>query len=177
LLSSEDEFREYSIHKNDVNDPRYQEFVMPLVDLIISEQQPHTLGLDFGAGPGPVVAKLLQDKGYSINLYDPFFHPDRTPLSQKYDYIFCSEVIEHFNHPFEAFSQLASLLNESGTLYCKTSLLTDETNFASWHYKNDATHVFFYHAKTVAWIEENIISTGYKDKRIKVISHTPKRKK
>jgi len=30
-------------------------------------------GLDFGAGTGPVISKVLKDKGYCIAQYDIFF--------------------------------------------------------------------------------------------------------
>lgn len=50
------------LHENDINDPGYRAFVAPVVDRISSDRTPKHFGLDFGAGPGPVIAKLLSDR-------------------------------------------------------------------------------------------------------------------
>jgi len=36
-----------------------------------------------------------------------------------------------------------------------TDLLKDEVDFEKWHYKNDFTHVFFYHEHTFKAIERS----------------------
>src|SRR3989339_1704505 len=110
LLSPDAELREYHTHNNDITDIRYQKFVSPLVELIGSRHNNGQRGLDFGAGPGPVVAHMLGKLGYGIDLYDPFFHPDETIFANSYDFIFCCEVIEHFNTPGITFATLGNLL-------------------------------------------------------------------
>jgi SAM-dependent methyltransferase len=110
-------------------------------------------GLDFGAGTGPVLSKVLQDNNYSIKMYDPFFHYHPELLDDKYDFIGSCEVIEHFHNPYNEFKLLKSLLNDKGKLYCMTEPYHDGIDFASWYYKNDPTHVFFYHQKTFEWIK------------------------
>ena len=32
-------------------------------------------GLDFGSGPGPTLSVMLEEQGYRMSLYDPFFAP------------------------------------------------------------------------------------------------------
>ncbi len=147
-----EEKERYDQHNNDVNDPGYQEFVRPLVDAVVSAYRPHAAGLDYGAGSGPVAAHLLERQGYRINLYDPFYWPDLEALSRKYEYIIASEVIEHFRSPFGEFAMLRSLLLPGGAIFCMTELMSDEEKFADWYYKNDPTHVFFYHHKSLEWI-------------------------
>ena len=155
-LSPDRELAEYLTHQNDIHDPRFQQYVRPLVDLIIQEQLPQNVGLDFGAGFAPVITHMLEDHGYTLNLYDPFFHPDTTTLQHTYDYIVTCEVIEHLYHPRETFLQLCNLLNRGGTLYCRTSIFTEDIDFNRWHYRKEATHVFFYRSQTIHWIAQMV---------------------
>ncbi len=156
FLTLTDEKNRYLSHNNDVNDPRYQEFVSPLVLAVINDFCPGSKGLDFGSGTGPVVAKLLSENGYNIALYDPFFHPNIVPLSDVYDFIVCCEVIEHFHHPEKEFNLLKGILKPGGKLYCMTHLLSEDTEFSSWYYKEDPTHVLFYSEENLNWIRDKI---------------------
>lgn len=136
---------QYLTHNNDVDDPRYQAFVSPVTKAILAEQSTDKIGLDFGAGPGPVISHQLALQGYRITLYDPFFHNKISVLNNKYDFIISCEVIEHFHQPALEFARLRTLLKTGGSLYCMTELCSETVNFANWYYKNDPTHVFFYH--------------------------------
>jgi hypothetical protein len=156
LLPPEMEYQEYCTHHNDVNDTGYQKFVMPLVDLITSNHYVKQIGLDFGAGSGPVVTKMLEDRGFTLQVYDPFFHPDTTVLDNTYDFIVTCEVVEHFYHPRETFNQLMKMLKPNGVLYCKTELFTDAIDFTQWRYPREATHVFFYRPQTVHWMTSSL---------------------
>ena len=64
----------YLEHNNLVDDPRYQDFVRPIVAAVLADFSPAHKGLDFGAGTGPVITKMLTDAGYDIRPYDPYFH-------------------------------------------------------------------------------------------------------
>ncbi len=153
--SPRDERARYETHNNDINDPGYRQFVRPLVNLVTACHGPKRAGLDFGAGTGPVAATILGEKGYEIELYDPFFFNNRAVLDKKYDYIICSEVIEHFHQPAKEFGLMRSLLNPGGSLICMTWLYSDDINFLSWRYKDDETHVIFYHLESIRWIKES----------------------
>lgn len=151
-LSPEEEKDRYLQHNNDVDDPGYQKFVSPIVDAVKQNHKPAYKGLDFGAGTGPVIAKLLRKAGYEIELYDPFFHPKKELLSQKYDFVVCCETMEHFHHPRKEFETLRNLLHPNGALYCMTHLYDESIPFQNWYYKNDPTHVFIYTHKTIDWL-------------------------
>ena len=153
-LGDEDEKKRYETHNNDVMDPGYQRFVQPLVDAVLGSFSREQKGLDFGCGEGPVISYMLKKKGFDIELYDPFFHADKTVFSRKYDYIILSEVMEHFNRPETEFKTLFSLLNPGGNIFCLTELLQDDIDFDRWHYKDDETHLFFYHERTIEYIAE-----------------------
>lgn len=146
----------YEEHNNDVEDSRYQNFVSPITDRILSEFPKHTDGLDYGCGTGPVASVILEREGFKkIALYDPFFQPHEEHLKATYDFIICCEVMEHFHNPKQEFLKLRSLLRTSGKLFCKTSVLktnADEDYFKDWWYNNDPTHVFFYTPKTLNYI-------------------------
>ncbi|HED24474.1 MAG TPA: class I SAM-dependent methyltransferase [Firmicutes bacterium] len=154
--SLEDEKLRYDQHNNDINDPRYQNFVMPLVEAVEKDCSVEGKGLDFGAGSGPVAAAILGERGYKVTLYDIFYHPDQSVFNKSYDYIICSEVIEHFRSPADEFRKLRRLLRQGGRLYCMTSVYSEEIDFENWHYKDDPTHLFFYHRFAFKWIKENI---------------------
>tara|TARA_B100000795_G_scaffold83576_1_gene60682 strand:+ start:35596 stop:36099 length:504 start_codon:yes stop_codon:yes gene_type:complete len=146
----------YLSHQNDVEDSGFQKFVSPIVRAIKANHSPKDKGLDFGAGTGPVVSKLLEDLNYKMALYDPFFHPSKAPLLNTYEFIVCCEVIEHLHHPLKEFVLLKKLLKKNGVLYCMTDLLPKKEDFKNWYYKNDFTHVIFYTPKTLQWIQKKV---------------------
>lgn len=155
VLSKEYEKLRYEEHNNDVEDVKYQEFVSPITKSIIKDFTPNDKGLDFGAGTGPVVSKILIDNKFNIQLYDPYFHNYPNLLKEKYNYIVCCEVIEHFNNPDKEFFLLKSLLLPESKLFCMTDIYNDSIDFNAWYYKNDATHVFIYCEETILWIKKN----------------------
>ncbi len=160
LLSPTEEKRRYENHNNDVNDSGYRAFVSPIVDAVMKSFTTDSLGLDFGSGTGPATSKMLQENGYVIKQYDPFFQNDVNVLNLKYDYIVSCEVIEHFHNPAKEFKLLKSLLRPNGHLFCMTLIYDESIDFSDWYYKNDPTHVFFYQEKTLEWVKENFGFSG-----------------
>lgn len=146
----------YEEHINDVENIGYQKFVSPITSAILTDFSPSDKGLDFGAGTGPVISKILNDNNYQIVQYDPFFHNYPDLLNDKYNYIACCEVIEHFYHPKKEFELLKRLLKPNGKLFCMTDLWDISIDFHKWYYKNDQTHVFIYHKDTIQWIQKEI---------------------
>ncbi len=152
-VSKEAEEKRYQKHENNISEPGYRKFVEPMVLKIQEKFGPEHQGLDFGSGPGPIITKLLRDRGYSLELYDPFFCNTPAVLEKKYDFIACCEVIEHFHHPEKEFRLLRSLLKPQGVLFCMTALYNEVIDFKTWHYKDDPTHVIYYHTNTLFWIK------------------------
>ena len=162
-LKTHDEKLRYQTHNNDVFDERYQNFVSPITKGILGNFSEDHSGLDFGAGTGPVISKVLKDNNFKIKVYDPFFHKNPKLLDEKYDYIACCEVIEHFYDPKKEFALLKKLLLKRGRLYCMTEIYDQNIDFGSWYYKNDPTHVFIYHKRTIDWINTEF---GFSDVNI-----------
>ncbi len=150
----------YLNHNNDVRDIGYQQFVSPITSAVMTNQATEDQGLDFGAGPGPVIAKILKDNHFNIELYDPLFHHNSERLKQTYDFIVCCEVMEHFYYPDKEFSLLKQLLKNNGRLYCMTDMYHEDIDFHNWYYKKDATHVFFYHQQALNYIKQKF---GFSD--------------
>jgi SAM-dependent methyltransferase len=150
----DEEKARYKTHNNDVHDPRYQRFVSPIVSAVLRDFTPSHSGLDFGAGTGPVISKLLREQGFNIVQYDPFFHNHPALLEDTYDYIVCCEVVEHFYIPEREFALLKRLLKPQGRLYCMTALFAPGMEFRDWHYIRDSTHAFIYQSATMEWIRQ-----------------------
>lgn len=147
--SREQELAEYLLHQNHPADAGYRHYLQPLIQPLLQHLSPASRGLDYGCGPGSALAAVLREAGHDVVLYDPFFHCDRTPLDDRYDFVVCAEVVEHFHRPHEEFSKLDKLLRPGGVLGLMTRFLTDQTDFAQWHYRRDPTHVVFYREPTL----------------------------
>ncbi len=155
LADSVKEKIRYEKHQNSKENQGYLNFLSPVFNYIVQNISPTSIGLDYGCGPNPVLANLLKDKGYSLNLYDPFFYTDAHVLGMEYDFIICTEVVEHFHNPYQEFERLSKLLNREGILLIMTELHLPALDFKNWYYKNDFTHVVFYSEKTFAFIAKH----------------------
>ena len=150
------ELDRYEAHNNNVRDTHYRQFVSPITEAIIAYFNKQHIGLDFGAGPGPVITTVLRENGYQVESYDPFFDNRPEVLNIAYNYIACCEVAEHFHQPYLEFEQLKSLLKPGGKLFIMTDLYKEKINFDNWYYKDDLTHVFFYQKQTFKWIQDSL---------------------
>lgn len=153
-LSVDEELAHYGWHENDPGDPRYRAFLSRLADPLVARLRPRAEGLDYGAGPGPTLSVMLEEHGFRMNIYDPFFAPDSGPLERTYDFITCTETAEHFFAPGEELSRLDRMLRPAGWLAVMTETLRSERerSFATWRYARDPTHVCFYRPETMEWI-------------------------
>lgn len=139
---------EYARHENATGDAGYRRHLARLLDPLLPKLAPASRGLDYGCGPGPALAAMLREAGHDVALYDPFFHPDDAALQRDYDFVVCTEVVEHFHRPAAEFARLHALLRPGGWLGILTCFQTDDARFAGWHYRRDPTHVAFYREAT-----------------------------
>ena len=89
--SRTEERAHYEHHQNFPDDPRYRHFLSKLSAPLLESLAPGSDGLDYGCGPGPALAAMMREAGHAVALYDPFFHPDRSVLCRRYDFIACTE--------------------------------------------------------------------------------------
>ena len=80
------------------------------------------------------------------------FTNDAGLLERAYDFVTCTETVEHFRDPSRAFTTLISLVRPGGWIGILTQVLTDEVEFETWYYRLDFTHVSFYSRATLDWI-------------------------
>lgn len=155
-LNNQEEKGRYDLHSDDVNAVGYQNFVKPITDEVSRCFMKNDKGLDFGCGKTEIVKYVLEQQGFDIKGYDPFYFNDKQLLQAKYNYITSCEVIEHLYQPKEVFEQLYSMLLPGGKLFLKTSLYNLELDFEKWWYKNDPTHVTLYTPKSLEFIKESM---------------------
>lgn len=153
-LTAHQERDVYDLHDNDPHDPGYRRFLSKLTTPLLERLEAGAQGLDFGCGPGPALALMLEQAGMKMSLYDPFFHADASALNHTYDFVTCTEVVEHLHQPAKVFRQLDSLVRPGGWLAVMTCFQTDDRQFANWHYRRDPTHVVFYREATLAWLAQ-----------------------
>lgn len=138
----------YGLHRNETGDVVYRQFLWRLASPLLERLPAGKSGLDYGCGPCPALSAMLREAGHTMALYDPFFFDDSTVLAKTYDFITCTEVVEHFHRPAEEFRRLGGMLNPDGMLAIMTSFQTEDAHFAAWHYRRDPTHVVFYREQT-----------------------------
>jgi hypothetical protein len=148
------ELAEYRRHDNRVDDPGYRRFLSRLAEPVLARVRPPARGLDFGCGPGPALAAMLQEAGIDMDLYDPFFHLDPAVFQRRYTLITASEVVEHLARPGFELERLWSLLSPGGWLGVMTQRLPGETAFAGWGYRREPTHVSFFAEQTFRYLAE-----------------------
>ena len=106
------------------------------------------LGLDYGCGFAPALANIFKSYGFKVELYDPFFFPNKDVLLKKYKFITCSEVVEHFFSPYDEFDKIDNLLDNNSWFGVMTTFLPRDDLFENWYYRRDPTHVVFYKKQT-----------------------------
>lgn len=150
-----DERDHYLLHENDPDDPGYRRFLSKLAHPLLERLPPRSSGLDYGCGPGPALAAMLREAGHRVALYDPFFHPDAAALEGRYDFVTCTEAIEHFHRPAEELDRLTGLVRPGGWLAVMTCFQTHDEGFGDWHYRRDPTHVVFFREATFRHVAES----------------------
>jgi len=151
-LSPIEEKRRYENHQNSTYDKGYCKFLNRLTDPLLKVLPQGSEGLDYGCGPGPTLSKIMSKKGYSVADYDPFFFNQVELLTRKYDFITCTEVIEHFFYVAEELEKLLAMLKENGILAIMTELVETETLLSEWYYMREPSHVCFFSSETMEWI-------------------------
>ena len=142
------ERKHYLKHENHIENTDYRKFLSRITNPLKKYISKNEKGLDYGCGFAPALVKMLSEEGYTIECYDPFFFPNKSVFLNKYQFITCSEVVEHFFTPFEEFKKIDNILDVNGHLAIMTTFMTDDNLFKDWYYRRDPTHVVFYNNET-----------------------------
>lgn len=150
-LLPDEEKKRYSFHQNSISDAGYVAFLNRVIEPTMQYISKGMKGLDYGCGPNPVLAQIVGGMGVECSYYDPFFFPEYK-ADAKYDFIFATECFEHFFSPADEIRKICDMLNVGGLLGIMTEMKDDSTDFDSWYYKNDPTHVCFYCNESINYI-------------------------
>ena len=150
LPAPEAERGRYAKHQCGLDVPGYGAFLRQAVDPALPHLNAGMRGLDYGCGHTPTLCLLLQEAGLRCENYDPFFFPDLP--AGPFDFLFATEVVEHFFHPAADWARMADLLKPGGLLVAMTAPWEELESFRTWGYASDGTHVCFYHRQTLEWI-------------------------
>lgn len=148
---------QYDNHNNDIQNVGYVKMFNDFIDtfwkLLPKDNQKTNKALDFGCGPGPVLATLLQNRGLQVHTYDPIYQPKVLDENIYFDLITATEVFEHLHDPLKVMQKLTSHLKKGGILALMTLFHHDDKeHFLQWWYRRDPTHVLFYRPKTFAYL-------------------------
>ncbi len=154
FITKEAEKAKYDNHRNTPENSGYCRFLERLIRPLEHNIPKGSHGLDFGSGPGPTLSLLMERRGYTMDIYDPFYAPDRTLLEKRYDFITATEVIEHLHRPREEIQRLYSMLHPGCPLGIMTAFRPRKEAFGEWYYKRDLTHIRFFTAQTFNWIAD-----------------------
>lgn len=146
------EVMRYLEHNNDAGDAGYMAFLQRLGAPVLSRLAPGARGLDFGCGPATALGDWFTSMGHPAASYDPLFHPDASLLDAEYDFVTCSEVVEHAHDPSAMFATLRRLVRPGGLLGVMTRFHGVESSFERWWYRRDPTHICFFSPLTMHWI-------------------------
>ena len=148
------EKKRYLEHNNDPDSEDYRAFLNRLWGRFRPYLPAGSKGLDYGAGPGPALAAMMEDDGFEVFVYDKYFSPDMAVLDDSYDFIVCTETVEHFENPALDFTVFERILKPSGWVGIMTAMIEDWSKFPGWYYHRDPTHIAFYSVDTMNWIAE-----------------------
>ncbi len=158
-ISSEEEKEIYDRHENSYEDERYIAYFERFLNAsLLPYISNDACGLDYGSGPSPVLSTLLNKRyNHQMDIYDLYYHDIALDGNKRYDFITCTEVIEHIENPIETLSYFKSILKEDGILSMMTQFhRKDDDFFMNWHYMRDMSHISFFTEKTMQHIAEEV---------------------
>ncbi len=169
-LSTADEKIRYDKHTNSNQDKYYIEFLKRIVTPITSNVKPGSIGLDFGCGPGPILKDLFLVHNIGIEEYDLYYKDDKSLLNRDWNFIVTTEVIEHLSKPGNIIESLWNLIDVKGVLAIMSNLYTKSTDFPSWYYKGDPTHICFFCKESFLWLADKLdANVEFFDKDITIL--------
>lgn len=150
VISEGKELKVYQQHNNTEENLGYVAMFQDFIDKTVN---PHKAtvksALDFGSGPNPVLAGMLQRSGFETDYYDKFFAPEKVYEGKTYDLITSTEVIEHISDVQSVMALFSTHLNAGGYLALMTQFHPDDREaYLNWWYRRDPTHIAFFRPHT-----------------------------
>jgi len=155
-LTHAEELNRYQRHNNAADNTGYIAYLSKLTQQLIPHLTPAARGLDFGSGPTVILSTILEQQGFLVQNYDPFFGPALNENLAPFDFITCCETAEHFEFPTREFKLMNSIVKPGGFIAIMTNLREGERRSAAWWYLRDVTHRCFYSRKTFEFLATSI---------------------
>ena len=146
LIDAKSERQHYEKHENSLACDGYVRMFEEFIEIaILPYHAKSDTVLDFGCGHTPVLTELLKRHGFSVDIYDIYFYPEKIYKDKEYNMIISTEVFEHLKSPMETLQELVSSLKMGGYIILMTQFphKTDE-EFLEWWYRRDVTHISFF---------------------------------
>ena len=153
-LAPEKEKARYDFHQQSLADSGYRAHLNRLFKPLEKKLSPGARGLDFGCGREPTLSVLFEEAGFPCANYDLHYFNDPAVLETQYDFLTCSETMEHFQNPRKEFERFLRLVKPGGWIGIMTQLRDEAPPFEKWFYKDDATHICFFSRQTFQWLEK-----------------------
>ncbi|CAA6825896.1 MAG: Putative methyltransferase associated with DUF414 [uncultured Sulfurovum sp.] len=146
IINKVDEKSKYDQHNNSLQNEGYVKMFEDFIELSIEPYRKNIQSvLEFGSGPEPVLSKLLERRGFEVDIYDLYYAPKKVYEDKKYDLISATEVFEHLQKPLEVLALLVKHLNENSYIVLMTKFPPkDDKEFLAWWYRRDPTHISFF---------------------------------
>lgn len=160
-LSMEEEKKRYNLHTNSKDDIYYIDFLKRIVEPVKKYIKAGDKGLDFGCGPGPILKPLFAPSNIELVEYDLYFKNIPELLTQEWNFIITTEVVEHLKAPIIEIKRLWSLIKKDGVLGIMTYIYSSDVKFSSWYYKGDPTHIMFFSKNTFKWLANELNAKIY----------------
>ncbi len=164
-LSPDQEVSRYKMHRNTLSNAGYVRMFLEKIAMVHLYCPEVKSVLDYGCGPSPVLAELLKREGFSCDSYDPYFF--QVLPEGSYDLVISTEVFEHLRDIRGELHKICKLIKQGGYLAIMTSLHGIVSDFETWWYASDPTHICFFGASTFDWLAKEfgfeIIYRDYKN--------------
>ena len=156
IISHDKELKVYQQHNNTEENLGYVAMFQDFIDKTIAPHKEQIkTALDFGSGPNPVLAKILERNGFKTDHYDKFFSTEKVYEGKTYDLITSTEVLEHISDVQDVMALFAQHLNHGGYLSLMTQFHpNDQERYLNWWYRRDPTHIVFFSPKAFTVLAE-----------------------
>ncbi len=144
FISPAGEKERYRLHTNTLTDSGYVSYLNSVAGELhhIPVSRPEVL--DYGCGEHAVLTGILQKRGINTTPYDPLYTILLPASEKKFDIIILCEVIEHFRDIRKEAALIRKLVKPEGYILIRTALYREGTDFLSWWYTKDCTHINFF---------------------------------
>lgn len=158
IIDSVQEKEQYDLHNNGFESRGYVQMFEDFIKLAIEPYSKNIqTALEFGSGPGPVLSKLLENRGLEVDIYDLYYSPLKVYERKAYDLITSTEVFEHLQKPLEVLELLVEHTKQNGYIVLMTKFPPkDDKEFLAWWYRRDPTHISFFTPQSFEVMAEKV---------------------